>query len=56
MQSHHESSLRSSAATLLGTNGGSVIQHPTRYPALVAGNGGTDLGMSTIYHLFYICY
>jgi hypothetical protein len=48
MQSHHDSSLRSSAATLVGTNGGSAMHHSTRYPALAGGNGGTDLGILII--------
>jgi hypothetical protein len=58
MQSHHDSSLRSSAATLVGTNGGSAMHHSTRYPALAGGNGGTDLGILIISYIIFlgICY
>lgn len=41
MQSHHESSMRSSAAALLGPGGaGSVMASSTRYPTLASGSGG----------------
>lgn len=57
MQSHHESSMRSSATTLLGTNGGSMMHHSTRYPAMgVGGNGGTDLGIPWMDDTISQCY
>lgn len=43
MQSHHESSMRSSAAALMGgPQSNSIISGSARYPAL-AGGGGHDL-------------
>lgn len=53
MQSHHESSMRSSAVTLMGgpQQSNSIISASTRYPTLAGGGGGSHDLMSKLKEL-----